>query len=97
MQDVRDIFGLWPTIKDFAHAVGASADTARKWKKYGRIPIDFWQGVIEAAANLGKTITTDDLLSCSAPRKQREWPARKASAIKRKPTRSRRAQAPVSP
>jgi hypothetical protein len=61
---IADIMGLWPTDAEFARE--ASTETARITPKHATmmkarnsIPVDYWPGVIAAAAARAK-ITADD-------------------------------------
>jgi len=80
MQGVHDIFGHWRNISEFARAVGVKPDTARKWKKFGRIPQEYWQDVIVAMALKGLEITVRDILTANAPMKRRGRPIGEARA-----------------
>lgn len=77
MQALDDIFGIWPSTKAMADALGAQPDMVRKWKKFGRIPADSWQTVIEAVRKAnGSELTFEQLLAFNAPMRPRGRPPR---------------------
>jgi hypothetical protein len=63
MQNVEDIFGLWPSDAEFGRDVGVAYPTAASWKQRGSIPAAYWQTVTEAARRRGHPEVTAELLS----------------------------------
>ncbi|BAQ16951.1 hypothetical protein [Methyloceanibacter caenitepidi] len=69
----RDVIGFWKTPDDLAeHMQRLGYDVgiykARQWKTRDKIPSGYWSGLIEAAAELGKEVTTDMLAAIDAKR-----------------------------
>ena len=87
MQVRHDIFGLWPTFTALATDIDAKPDTVRKWGKFGRIPQESWQSVIDAAARKGHPLTLEDIVAFNAPMKRRGRPP--LSSVKRRRAEAR--------
>ena len=49
MQTVTDIVNRWPTVADFAAAVGVPYQTAYSWRSRNSIPFRHAQAVVSAA------------------------------------------------
>jgi hypothetical protein len=62
MQNVADIFGLWPSDAEVARDIGVSYPTVSSWKQRGSIPAAYWRRVIRAAARRGYSKVTAELL-----------------------------------
>lgn len=62
----RDVIAFWKSPAEMAAAVGAKADAVRKWGERDRIPDEYWQRTIEAAAGLGKAVTAEELTRLAA-------------------------------
>lgn len=88
MQARRDIFGLWPTFTALASDIDAKPDAVRKWGKFGRIPQEYWQSVIDAAARKGHPLTLEDILAFNAPMKRRGRPPAVANKRRRAEARA---------
>lgn len=81
MQAIQDIFGLWDTHVEFAAAIESNADQVRKWKKFGRIPEEWRDRVVEAVQAKGYEITAEQIAALNRPFKTRgRPPARKIQA-----------------
>jgi hypothetical protein len=74
MQAHFNIFGIWTTWTELARDISAKPDTVRKWKKFHRIPQEYWQSIIDAAALKRKRITVADIMAFNAPMKPRGRP-----------------------
>lgn len=74
MQALRDIFEIWPSIKDMADDLNEKYDTVKRWRTRGRIPSTAWPRLIERAAHREQLITATQLLRLNkpTPRMQRE-------------------------
>lgn len=66
MQDVQDIFRLWPSVSELASQIGEKPDTVLRWKLRGRIPERVWPKVIMAAGLMDKPLTVGQLLAANA-------------------------------
>lgn len=84
MQTVNDIFAIFGGLRPMAAAIGARWDTVRKWDKFGRIPEDSWQAVMDAALLRGHPLTAVDLFQANKTPKQRGRRAHKVRALRRK-------------
>jgi hypothetical protein len=62
----RDVIAFWDSPTEMAAAVGAKADTVRKWAERDRIPDEYWQRTIDAASLRGKAVTAADLTRLAA-------------------------------
>jgi hypothetical protein len=62
MQNVADIFSIWPTDADLARDIGMSYATVSAWKQRGSIPAAYWRDLIRAARRRGHPEITADLL-----------------------------------
>jgi hypothetical protein len=76
MQDIQDIFGIWPSINSMAEALNEKPDTVSRWRLRGRIPEDVWAKLIERTAALDRPITAEDLLAVNAPMRKRGRPSK---------------------
>jgi hypothetical protein len=77
MQQLQDIFAIWPSISAMADDLDEKPDTVFRWKKRGRIPETAWAKVIEKAAKREQLVTASQLLRFNAPMGQRGQPAHK--------------------
>lgn len=77
MQALQDIFRIWPDTAALAADIGAKADTIRKWKKFGRVPQEAWQPMIDAALRRGEKITVAQICAANAPMKKRGRPQKR--------------------
>lgn len=72
MQELRDIFNIWPSIKDMADDLNEKYDTVKRWKNRKRIPSDVWPRIIEKAARKEHLVTAAQLLELNnVPRRVR--------------------------
>jgi hypothetical protein len=62
MQNVADIFAIWPSDADLARDIGLSYSTVAAWKQRGSIPVAYWLPVIHAARKRRHPEITADLL-----------------------------------
>jgi hypothetical protein len=44
-----DVIALWPSVAEFARAIGARPNAARMWKHRNRIPPRYYRAIIFAA------------------------------------------------
>lgn len=77
MQALGDIFALWPSVKAMAFDVGVQPDTARKWKRFSRIPSDSIVAVARAVQAKGANLSPEQILSLNSPMRKRGRPMRK--------------------
>jgi hypothetical protein len=75
MQNVVDVFGLWPSDAEFGRDVGVAYTTAASWKQRGSIPAAYWQQVTQAAKRRGHPEVTAELLSRLHARERVEAPS----------------------
>jgi hypothetical protein len=78
MQDIQDIFAIWPSINDMAAALDEKPDTVLRWKYRGRIPESAWSNLIAKAAQRERLITAGELLALNAPMQRRGRPPKQA-------------------
>lgn len=71
MQDLKELFGLWPSIRSMADAIGEKPNTVSRWHQRMRIPESAWQKVIAGAAFSGHLISANDLMRLNRPTKKR--------------------------
>ncbi len=62
MQNVADIFAVWPSDADLARDIGLSYPTVASWKQRGSIPVTYWRPIINAARKRRHPEITADLL-----------------------------------
>jgi len=62
MQNVADIYAVWPSDADLARDIGVSYPTAASWKQRGSIPVAYWRPIINAARKRKHPEITADLL-----------------------------------
>lgn len=74
MQELCDIFAIWPSIKQMAEDLGQLEDTVYRWKKRGRIPEDMWPALIEKAAGHEQLVTAQQLMKFNTAPKKRGRP-----------------------
>jgi len=74
MQELRDIFAIWPSIQVMADDLDEKYDTVKRWRFRGRIPPTVWPKLIEKAARREQLVTATQLLELNkpTPRMQRE-------------------------
>ncbi len=63
MQNVADIFAVWPSDAEFGRDIGVPYPTVSAWKQRGSIPAAYWWHIIRAAAQRGHPEITADLLA----------------------------------
>jgi hypothetical protein len=63
MQNVADIFAVWPSDAEFGRDIGVPYPTVSAWKQRGSIPAAYWWHIIRAAAQRGHAEITADLLA----------------------------------
>lgn len=78
MQELRDIFGIWPSLQAMADDIGQKADTVYRWKRSGRIPEQHWPAVIQKAALREHHVTANHLLAANRTPKMRGRPSHKS-------------------
>lgn len=72
MQELLDIFEIWPSIKEMAADLNEKYDTVKRWRNRRRIPSDAWPQIIEKAARREQLVTANQLLAFNnAPRRRR--------------------------
>jgi hypothetical protein len=80
MQELRDIFEIWPSIKDMAADLNEKYDTVKRWRNRSRIPSDVWPRIIEKAARKERLVTAAQLLKFNnVPRRVRRVKEARAS------------------
>lgn len=62
MQELRDIFTIWPSLKAMADDLDEKYDTVKRWRNRARIPDRAWPKIIEKAARREHLITAAELL-----------------------------------
>jgi len=62
MQELRDIFGIWPSLKEMADDLNEKYDTVKRWRNRSRIPDTAWPKIIEKAARRERLVTAAELL-----------------------------------
>lgn len=62
MQNVAEIFAVWPSDADLARDIGLSYPTVASWKQRGSIPVAYWRPIIHAARKRRHPEITADLL-----------------------------------
>jgi len=74
MQELQDIFAIWPSIQAMANDLDEKYDTVKRWRNRGRIPATVWPKLIEKAARREQLVTATQLLELNkpTPRMQRE-------------------------
>lgn len=83
MQALRDIFGIWSSIRNMADDLNRPYDTVLAWRIRKRIPEDAWQDVIDAAKRRGKNLTVAQILTWNAPLGRRGRVRTKPIRVKR--------------
>jgi hypothetical protein len=63
MQNVAEIFALWPSDAEFGRDIGVAYPTVSAWKQRGSIPAAYWWHIVRAAAQRGHPEITADLLA----------------------------------
>lgn len=53
MMSIAEIVALWTSPEALANSIGAKADTVRKWRARGSIPIRWWPQIVSAARRAG--------------------------------------------
>lgn len=67
MQNVSEIFDLWPTDADLGRDIGVSYPAVAAWKRRGSIPAAYWRDLVAAARRRGlRDVTTDTLAELHA-------------------------------
>lgn len=57
---------IWPSIPEFARDVGLKASHVHTMRVRGRIPVEYWPAIIEAAQRRGFDVTAEMLLKMDA-------------------------------
>lgn len=68
MLALDDIFAIWDPFTTMASDLDLPYQQVAKWKQRGRIPSEFWPGVIEAAKAKGRKVTLQQLADVNPPR-----------------------------
>ena len=72
MQNVAEIYALWPSDADLGRDVGLPYTTIAAWKQRGSIPAAYWRDLVRAARRRGHPELTADLLAELHARKSRD-------------------------
>jgi hypothetical protein len=80
MQELDDIFRIWPSIKDMADDINQLPDTVSRWKLRRRIPEDAWPKIIERAAAREQLVTASQIMKLNAPILRRGRPRQNCQA-----------------
>lgn len=80
VQDIHDIFAIWPSISAMAEDLNEKHDTVFRWKLRRRIPEHVWPSVIEKAAKRERLVTAAQLLALNGPMGRRGRPSKEARA-----------------
>jgi hypothetical protein len=75
MQNVADIFALWPSDAELARDLGVPYPTISAWKQRGSIPAAYWWHITRAARGRGLGEITADLLARLHARKANDRPS----------------------
>jgi hypothetical protein len=62
MQNVADIFAIWPADAELGRDIGVPYPTVSAWKQRGSIPAAYWRDIVQAALRRGHPEVTADLL-----------------------------------
>lgn len=79
MQELQDIFSIWPSITVMATDLDQLPDTVYRWRKKKRIPVHAWPAVIEKAAKREVLVTAAQLMDLSSASKPRGRPRKTAA------------------
>lgn len=64
MEAATDILSaIWPSLADFAEAMGVTYGAARQMRRRGSIPVKYWPALIRDAANRGYRLTEAELVA----------------------------------
>lgn len=74
MQNVVEIFSLWPSDAELARDLGVPYPTISAWKQRGSIPSPYWWHITRAAKARGLSGVTTDLLARLHARKTNDRP-----------------------
>lgn len=91
MQAIEDItigkiFSIWDSTAELAAEIGEDPDRVRKWPA-GRIPVECWLALIEAAARKGREITLEQLVTLHGKRRRRTAaPRARRSRLEQRPS-----------
>lgn len=70
MDEIQDIFNIWPSIEEMASDLGELPDTVYRWRKKGRIPAHVWPELIEKAATREHLVTAAQLMKLCVVKRQ---------------------------
>lgn len=76
MQELLDIFNIWPSLKDMADDLDEKYDTVKRWRNRKRIPSKAWPRIIEKAARREHLVTAAKLLELNTDRRGAQPEAR---------------------
>lgn len=62
--ELLDTLGVSALSRTLRHA---NASTVSSWKLRGRIPVEYWRAIIDAAQDRGLSLDADGLLGLHAP------------------------------
>lgn len=68
MRDVPAIIEDFGGPTAFGRAIGVETSTASEMKRRKSIPVRYWPTLIAAAGEIGKAVTSDDLMAAHAER-----------------------------
>jgi hypothetical protein len=63
MQSFASVIDLWPTATELAADIGEKDGTVRQWRNRDRIPAEFWEAIVGAAAARGFSGVTPEALA----------------------------------
>lgn len=70
MNELSDVFGIWPSLAQMARDIGKDYQTVAKWAQRNRIPPESWDLVIVAASRKEISLTPGLLNALNTPRGQ---------------------------
>jgi hypothetical protein len=63
MQNIAEIYAMWPSDAELARDLGVPYPTISAWKQRGSIPAAYWWHITRAARDRGHPEITTDLLA----------------------------------
>lgn len=66
LNTVSDVLDLFPSLVQLAADIGESQWKVIKWKKRKSIPPEYWSAICDAATEIGKSLTVNDLMRVHA-------------------------------
>lgn len=65
MQQIADILAQWPSLAELAADLNVPYDTAKSWRRRGRVPASRWSLLIEKGRTRGIVISVNDLMKAA--------------------------------